>query len=68
MPDQLMDLQIPPFDEMKFYDWNPEWVSLEFYGYGFEVDYDFTDWCIPEPATMSLLALGGLALIRRKRA
>ena len=23
--------------------------------------------CIPEPATMSLLALGGLALLRRKR-
>ncbi len=24
-------------------------------------------WCIPEPATLSLLALGGLALLRKKR-
>ena len=24
--------------------------------------------CIPEPATMSVLALGGLALIRRRKA
>lgn len=33
---------------------------------GVEVTYTYTP--IPEPATMSLLALGGLALIRRRRA
>ena len=31
--------------------------------YAFEVNVAF----IPEPATLSLLALGGLALLRRKR-
>jgi len=30
-----------------------------------EIIYDYT--IVPEPATMSLLALGGLALLRRKR-
>jgi len=65
--DQWIDLMLPPFDGTEYYDWNPEWVSLEFYGYGFAVDYDFTDWCIPEPATMSLLGLGALALLRRRR-
>lgn len=29
-----------------------------------DLDYDWT--CVPEPATLSLLALGGLALIRRR--
>ena len=52
---------------LPFYDWNPEWVSLSFHGYGFTVDYEFTDWCIPEPTTVLLLGLGGL-LLRRRRA
>jgi hypothetical protein len=63
-----MDLMLPPYDGTSYYDWNPEWVSLSFYGWGFAVDYDFTDWCIPEPATMTLLGLGAVALLRRKRA
>lgn len=49
-----------------YYDWNPEWVSLSFYGYGFTLDYEFTDWCIPEPTTILLLGLGGLLLRRRR--
>ena len=49
------------------YDWNPEWVSLSFSGYGFILDYEFTDWCVPEPTTILLLGLGSL-LLRRRRA
>ena len=36
--------------------------SIEPLGYAFQAD------AVPEPATMSLLALGGLALLRRRRA
>ena len=52
-------------DTMPF-DWNPEWVSLEFYGQNVQVEYEFIDFCIPEPGTLSLLALGALVLKRRK--
>jgi len=39
-----------------------------FIGGGIMVDELVVDtWCIPEPATLSLLALGGLAAIRRRR-
>ena len=66
--DDYLDMEVPPWDDFdEYFWWNPEWVSLSFYGYGFTVDYEFTDWCIPEPMTMSLLALGGLALLRRRR-
>lgn len=64
--DQWIDLMLPPFDGTKYYDWNPQWVSLEFSGYGFAVDYDFTDWCIPEPASLALLGIGAVTLLRRK--
>ena len=49
-----------------YYDWNPEWVSLSFHGYGFTVDYDFIDWCIPEPSSMLLIGTALLALFRKK--
>lgn len=48
------------------FDYNPEWVSLRFAGQNVRIDYQFYDWCIPEPATMALLALGSLWLTRRK--
>jgi hypothetical protein len=31
------------------------------------IDGNYTSFTVPEPATMSLLAIGGLALLRRKR-
>jgi len=47
--------------------YNPEWVSLEFGGGNVQVGYTFYDWCIPEPTTLSLLALGSLLVARRRR-
>ena len=49
------------------FNYNPEWVSLEFGGGNVQVGYTFYDWCIPEPATLSLLALGALLGARRRR-
>ena len=65
--DVVLDWMLPPYDGSSYYDWNPEWASLEFYGYGFSLDYELTDWCVPEPATLSLLALGSLVFCRRRR-
>ena len=56
---------------------NPEWeeIELSFYNwntgepwYPAYIDQVVIDtWCVPEPASMSLLALGGLAVLRRRR-
>lgn len=48
------------------FDYNPEWVSLDFVGTNVQVSYEFYDWCIPEPASLSLLGLGAMALLRRR--
>ena len=48
-------------------DYNPEWVSIDVYGWNFEIiNGVITHECIPEPSTVCLLALGGLALLRRR--
>lgn len=54
-------------------DFNPEWVSIDIVGYnmlfsGPDQPGSFIHECVPEPATMLLLAMGGLGvLIRRRR-
>ncbi|MCK4625215.1 MAG: PEP-CTERM sorting domain-containing protein [Phycisphaerae bacterium] len=49
-------------------DYNPEWVSIDIMGEGVVIDGILWHECIPEPATMSLLVLGGIgALMRRRR-
>jgi len=49
-------------------DYNPEWISIDVWGYNFEiVNGDIIHECVPEPATLCLLALGGLAIVRRRR-
>ncbi len=48
--------------------YNPEWISIDVTGYNFQLAQGvIIHECVPEPMTVSLLALGGLALIRRKR-
>jgi len=50
---------------------NPAWVSFHFQVDVPEPDpfgYYIMDKCIPEPASLSLLALGAMALLRKRRA
>ncbi|MCC7147342.1 MAG: PEP-CTERM sorting domain-containing protein [Phycisphaeraceae bacterium] len=49
------------------FNWNPEWVSLEFGGANVRIDYQFVDWCIPEPGSLALLAVAGLGWMVRRR-
>jgi len=45
-----------------------EWVCIGFEGTGGSIDYVSVDTiCIPEPATLAMLSLGGLALLRRRK-
>jgi hypothetical protein len=47
-------------------DWNPPWESFTITG-TIDVDELVIDtWCVPEPTTMAFVALGGLALLRRR--
>lgn len=50
-------------------DYNPEWVSIDIRGANITVTSGvIRHECIPEPATVALLGLGALSLIRRRRA
>jgi len=53
-------------------DFNPEWISIDIAGYNFLLSSPtepgtLIHECVPEPVTISLLALGGGLLIRRRR-
>lgn len=46
---------------------NPPWEMFTIYGTIDVAEIVIDTWCIPEPATISLLMLGGLALVRIRR-
>ncbi len=68
-------LTVNPFnrDSTLFANFQPRWVSVEAElvqpgGYGIGIDkFILTSQCVPEPAALSLLVLGGLASLRRRR-
>jgi len=48
-------------------DYNPEWVSIDVSGWNFVITNGVIEHeCIPEPTVLSLLAVGGLVLLRRR--
>jgi hypothetical protein len=58
--------------ELTILDYNPEWISIDFRlispgDGGYEIYGDIWHECVPEPTTVSLLALGGLLMARRRR-
>ena len=47
--------------------YNPAWVSIDIRGSNFKIDGTIDHRCVPEPATLGVLAMGsGLALMRRR--
>ena len=50
-------------------DYNPEWVSIDVTGINVEtlIPGTIDHRCVPEPATIGLIAMGVLALIRKRR-
>jgi len=46
--------------------YNPEWVSVDIMGYNVVMNGTIEHACLPEPATMALLGLASLALLRRR--
>lgn len=59
--------EICVMDSIIIPDYNPEWISVDIRGYNFILDGCITHECIPEPATMSLLVLGGIGMLVRRR-
>lgn len=65
-----VDEVITMVDSRSFQDvipFNPEWISIDVRGYNVLVTGEIDHRCVPEPMTLSLLAVSGLALIRRRR-
>jgi len=46
--------------------YNPEWVSVDIMGYNLDMSGTIWHACLPEPASVVLLSLASLALIRRR--
>ena len=65
---ELLGDPICIIDSIIIPDYNPEWISVDIRGYNFEIiDGCIIHECIPEPATMALLALGGIGVLLRRR-
>ena len=64
LPPQVETIPKDVYGYTEILDYNPEWVSIEVQGYNFKINGQITHECVPEPATLSLLLLGGLALMR----
>ncbi len=60
----------PEFFEFDYVipDYNPEWVSIDVWGWNFQIiEGNIWHECVPEPGTAMLLAVGAVALLRRRR-
>ena len=51
----------------EIWDFNPEWVSIDVWGWNLQImnGYFFHE-CVPEPGSLTLLALAGLLALRRR--
>jgi hypothetical protein len=77
LPDEQPDWMVP-YSFRDIWDHQPRWVSIEIVcgvdeqstigGEAMITGIDFEARCIPEPATLSVLGLAGLALLLRRRA
>jgi hypothetical protein len=52
--------------ELDLVGYNPEWISIDIWGQDFWITGEIWHQCVPEPAALSLLALSGLILLRRR--
>lgn len=61
-------LETPEFFEFDFtlWDYNPEWVSIDVWGYNFDVTGTIWHECVPAPGVLALLGICGLIPRRRR--
>ncbi|MBN1257132.1 MAG: PEP-CTERM sorting domain-containing protein, partial [Planctomycetes bacterium] len=48
-------------------DFNPEWISVDVYGYNVAIAGEIWHECVPEPASLLLLAAGGMGMLLRRK-